>query len=88
MTDHRSDTVRLADGEPRCEPRLPCWQKATCARYLAAVPAQYATWQDFSASSIVSIGGAVMCIKYRSADAARKPAAAPAPAPKPHIRGL
>jgi hypothetical protein len=35
---HRTDRVRLAASEPRCEPANPCRHKLGCKRYLAALP--------------------------------------------------
>lgn len=48
MSDHRSDRVWLANDTARCEPSAIGQAAHRCARYLAAAPAQYAVFADFS----------------------------------------
>lgn len=72
---HRLDTIPLPADKARC-PGAHCERKMTCARYLAAIPKQGATMNDFSINSI-------WCMAYISLqslkDSAKIKPAAPAP---------
>jgi len=88
LTHDRSERVPLPASESRCEPQRPCVVRARCARYQAAL-LQGGRLEDFTTGDNLrdQIGGTAQCPGYVDTASLRK-AHAPAPSPKPPMRGL
>ncbi len=71
MTD-RTDSIRLAHDEPRCEPAA-CTMKSRCARKLAALPRPPHQAKMSGVESWIS-GGTALCTGYVDAAGLRKAA--------------
>lgn len=85
-----TDRVFLPADVARCSPLHRCVRKATCARFLAPIPAHGGVVADFTQGSHAAsaTGGTWLCLNYIDAANCRDRVAAPVTIVKPAIKGI